>query len=230
MAILLSSNFWGGCFLVILLSGCIGDDIIFDEVDPVIRIMNPIDTIALGSSHQFEYVYFDNIGRETNAEGEVWESSNPNIINIGASGLANALEEGEAIISVMLSLDDNPVRDEHRVVVGDFTVLNQSSRSGTLRTTSSYTLKGDFILEMENDELFLSFSEDYEASSNLPGLFIYLTNNPNTIQNAFEIGAVEVFSGAHQYKIENVGIQDYSHVLYFCKPFVVKVGDGAFED
>ncbi|MEM9549152.1 MAG: hypothetical protein AAGA77_24405, partial [Bacteroidota bacterium] len=60
----------------------------------------------------------------------------------------------------------------------------------------------------------------------LPGLYVYLTNNRNTTANALEIGAVEVFNGAHTYTVEDVGINDYKFLLYFCKPFNVKVGDG----
>ena len=43
---------------------------------------------------------------------------------------------------------------------------------------------------------------------------------------ALEIGAVETFNGAHSYVIENTDISEYEFILYFCKPFVVKVGDG----
>ena len=39
---------------------------------------------------------------------------------------------------------------------------------------------------------------------------------------------VTVFSGAHSYQIVNAGIDitTYDYLLYYCKPFVVKVGDG----
>ena len=67
----------------------------------------------------------------------------------------------------------------------------------------------------------------YELS--LPGLYAYLTNNPSTVNNAFEIGRVETFSGAHSYRISGVGLNDYDDLLYWCKPFSVKVGDGEME-
>ena len=44
--------------------------------------------------------------------------------------------------------------------------------------------------------------------------------------NAFEIGRVATFSGVHSYTIPNKGINDYNYIVYFCKPFNVKVGHG----
>ena len=77
--------------------------------------------------------------------------------------------------------------------------------------------------------LKLSFADNYNASTALPGLYIYLTNNPSTNVGAYEIGAVTDFDGAHSYDLPNsISLMDYEYVLYFCKPFNVKVGDGQF--
>ena len=105
-------------------------------------------------------------------------------------------------------------------------------KSGTIATTSSYVLSGTFTLsELENSgDLRLSINDDYVADTALPGLYLYLTNNPSSIANALELGPVTVFNGAHQYTISDTGINDYSHLLYWCKPFTVKVGDGEIED
>ena len=72
----------------------------------------------------------------------------------------------------------------------------------------------------------LSLGEDYEADTSLPGLYIYLGNNPNSTADAFEIGPVTTFDGAHFYDLPTIGIYDYNYVLYWCKPFGVKVGEG----
>ena len=85
-------------------------------------------------------------------------------------------------------------------------------------------------LTEDGDDLLLQIGEDYEASSSLPGLYLYLTNNINSTANAFEIGMVDTFAGAHTYRIEDIGVNDYDHVLYYCKPFRVKVGDGSFDN
>lgn len=103
-----------------------------------------------------------------------------------------------------------------------------SIKSGTIATTSSYTLTGNFSLAQmaSTNNLLLSLSENYQASTSLPGLYVYLTNNPNSIANARSLGPVSVFNGAHTYTIQNEGINNFSYLLYWCEPFGVKVGGG----
>ncbi len=208
------------------LSGCIGDDIIFDEVDPEIRIMNPVDSIALGSSYQFFNVYFNNVGQPQTVP-VAWSSSDPDVISINDDGLAAALQNGSAIISVTYSGGSVPVQASVEVGVGENTVIIPTFRYGTVISTSSYLLEGDFELEdIGGGAIELRLASNYKASTSLPGLYIYLSNNPSTSVGALEIGAVTVFSGAHSYTLDGVGINDYAYVLYYCKPFNVKVGDG----
>lgn len=211
----------------LLLSACIGDDIINDRVEEVVRIINPVDSITVGDTANFVAMYFDNVGREASAEF-AWASSDQGVLAVSSDGQAIGLTEGNAVVSVELeSKDKGTIFDEFDVVVTQAEVLGLMSRSGTIRTTTFYTLEGSFTLTDNGDgKLTLAFEEDYKASANLPGLYLYLTNNPNTLDGALEIGEVEVFEGAHSYEIEDVELNAYSHLLYYCKPFVVKVGDG----
>lgn len=218
-------------FICLLLSGCIGDDIILDRVNTQLRLVNPIDTLGLGESYQFELVYFNNVGAEAMPPAVSWSSSSPEVISIDDRGLARALAMGRSSLRAEVISDEGETAAASLdLVVGTNTVSTSVDRSGSLRTTSSYLLTGDFTLSETADGVLLSFAENYSASTALPGLYVYLTNNPNTIDNALEIGRVEVFTGEHQYELKNVGLNDFSHVLYFCKPFRVKVGDGAFEN
>ncbi|MDY8136568.1 hypothetical protein [Aquimarina sp. 2201CG5-10] len=208
---------------------CIGEDIIDDQVDPVLRINNPLESLAIGETHQFEATYLNNIGQEENVD-LIWSSSDEAIISIDAMGLASALEEGEAIITV--STLDNSITSvaNSTLQITDETIVDNQSRTGTIITTSSYTLTGEFVLEnIPNEDIIrLSISDNYAASSSLPGLYVYFTNNPNTINGAYEIGPVTVFNGAHTFDISNQDVQlnQYSYLLYWCKPFSVKVGEG----
>ena len=121
--------------------------------------------------------------------------------------------------------------DAIEVVVSKEEVTGNPSeeRSGAIRTTSSYLLEGSFTLRQDGNDIVLEFADNYRASTSLPGLYVYLTNNPSTSNNAFEIGRVETFEGAHSYRISGVGLNDYDYLLYWCKPFSVKVGDGEME-
>lgn len=219
--------------LVLFLSGCIGDDIVEDTIEPTVRILNPVDTIARNTTYQYDAIYFNNVGKEENLNID-WISTDNSILSLDSSGLATAHQNGMVRVIAEVEVNDTKVvMDEDMVVVGDVTVVTQTSRMGSLRTTSSYELRGDFTLEEQNGMLTLSLASNYRASSSLPGLYVYLTNNPNTVSGAFEVGKAISFSGAHSYTIPataGVDLNDFNYVLYYCKPFNVKVGDGAFQN
>jgi len=218
---------------IVLMSSCIGDDIVLDTIAERISIENRIDSLQIDSSYQFSARFFNNIGEPVVADVN-WSSSDESIISITAQGLATGLALGCAVITSQVVLTDNSVvEDQVTVVVSEnetVVVAPPSERSGTIRTTSTYALEGSFTLREDNGQLLLEFSDDYRASSSLPGLYVYLTNNPSTINNAFEIGKVSTFSGAHSYAIPGPALEEYSHLLYFCKPFGVKVGDGEIQN
>lgn len=214
--------------LIAVLSGCIGDDIIDDRVDEQIRIMSNVDTIGFGEEYQFEASFFNNVGAETETTIE-WSSSDESIITIDQTGLAKAIESGMANIYASVDLTEKIIRDTISIVVGENTVVSIASRSGTIEASSFYTLEGSFTMTEEDGTVTIAFSDDYEASEALPGLYVYLTNNPNTVSDALEIGKVAVFKGEHTYELEGLDINEYNHLLYWCKPFRVKVGDGDIE-
>lgn len=213
-----------GLGLALLLSGCIADDFVADFVEPVLRITRSADSLAVGDTFDFTYEYFNEVG-QPQAVGALWTSSNPAVVAIdAASGKAEALAAGEAELSVSYG----GLSDVALVTAGGSTVENNDERSGIIRTTSSYLLQGSFVVRPNaTGGIVVSIADDYRASTALPGLYVYLTNNPATRVGALEIGRVTVFSGAHTYEIPNVGLDDYAYLLYYCKPFNVKVGDGS---
>lgn len=218
------------CVLTILASSCIGDDILDDFVEPVVRITNPIDTLEVGTSIQFSAMFFNNVGREETATVS-WSSLDPGIIQVGADGVANALTEGATEVIARVTFDGNSYEDRFPLVAGAATTAAVSERPGVIMTTTFYTLEGDFVMRtMEDNGVRIEVADNYVASNSLPGLYLYLTNNPNSTAGALEIGEVTVFSGAHTYEIPDVEIKEYEYLLYFCKPFSVKVGEGNFND
>ena len=218
-------------FLATLISSCIQDDIIFDTVAETLRISNPIDTLGLGDTFQLETRFTNNIGEVAEANIQ-WSSSAPDIINVDNTGLLSGLSQGNAEIFAEVTLPDNRfVADTLPILVADqTTTVEVLNRSGAIKTTTFYTLEGDFEITQVGDDLNIEFASNYEASRSLPGLYVYLTNNPNTVNGALEIGRVEVFQGVHSYLVEDVDIKEYDYLFYFCKPFRVKVGDGLIQD
>lgn len=207
--------------------GCTGTDVVDDMVPEKIEITNPIMSLKIGDSYELMYRYLNTVGMEEAAEVS-WSSSNEDVIQVGQDGAVTALKAGQSEITIML-LESNTVMDKLLVEAAEETVvISTGMKRGTISTTSSYELTGDF--EMINTEtgVKISIADNYVADDGLPGLYVYLTNNPSTVSGALEIGAVSVFSGSHTYEVEatDLTVETYAYLLYFCKPFNVKVGDG----
>ncbi len=209
------------------MTACIEDDFVQDEVDAELRITNTIDSLEIGSDFQLESIYLNNIG---SVEQVVitWTSSASDILAVDAQGLIMALSEGTATITATFQDGDLTLSDSRTISITSIPVAPPvfNSTNGTIVTTSSYILTGDFEYIETETGVQLNFSDNYSASTSLPGLFIYLSNNNNSINNALEIGGVDVFNGAHGYDISGVGFNDYRYIIYFCKPFNIKVGEG----
>jgi len=187
----------------LLFSACIGDDIIMDRVEETLRITSQAASIAAGETFQFEARYTNNIG-ETE-EGQVaWRSSDESILTIDQDGLATAVAQGFVTISAEATLEDGSIlKEEMEVEVSMVTVEIElpTSRSGVIKTTTFYDLEGDFTINAVDENLVIEIADNYKASDALPGLYVYLTNNPNSINDALEIGEVKVFEGAHTYEL-----------------------------
>ncbi len=212
----------------LFMHACIQDDFVDDEVDPILRINESIDSLEINTSYQYEATYLNNVGSPESVD-IVWSSSDSEIIEMTEDGLATAKAEGSATITASFDDGNRALEATNLVHVGDnTTIVEQASIMGFIETTTFYDLEGDFIYEETETGTRLSFADNYVASAGLPGLYIYLSNNRNSIANALEIGGVETFSGAHSYEIPDVGLMDYQFIVYFCKPFNVKVGDGEF--
>ncbi len=219
--------------LSLVMASCIENDYISDLIEERIAINNPVSEVELNSSYQFEATFFDNIGQPADVP-LTWSSSNVDVAIISSTGLLTAIAEGSTLITASTTLEnDKVVAEEFSITVTSNPINTEPiSKSGVIITTSSYLLEGNFTISeiADSNNLNLEIAENYQASTALPGLYLYLTNNPNSINGALELGPVQVFNGAHAYEIEDVGINDYAFLLYWCKPFTVKVGEGEIND
>lgn len=219
------ASFWPLLLVALFLTGCIGDDLVFDEVDPELRITTSVDTLGINSDYQFKASYFNSVGLEEAVQVQ-WQSDDDSIISVSPEGRAFGMKLGTTMLHASYDNGQTILTASVSVTVGTSTISAPVQKSGMISTTSSYALTGSFTLTENGEDLVLEFAEDYNASTALPGLYVYLSNNANTNAGAYEIGAVEIFGGQHTYLIDNTGINDYTYVLYYCKPFNVKVGDG----
>ena len=219
--------------IIFIISSCIGDYYLDDFVEPSIRFSNSLDSIAVGDSFQLTYKYFDNSGREASLNDVTWSSSDPDKISVTNTGLMTGVAEGTSTIGISAMIDGLFINDEQEVIVGANTVITEqkTKKSGTLRSTSQYLLKGSFTLEQQEDgTLLLSFVDDFAATRNLPELHGFLSNNANSFQGALDLGPTTIYEGAHSFVIgPGVGIDDYKFLTYWCLPFAVKVGDATID-
>lgn len=221
---------------ILPLFSCVKTDLINDRVDPKIFISNPLLELKKnGAPHQFEVNYFNYVGKEIENPNVSWSSSDPTVLAITEDGLATGIEHGTATVTAtLITTEENlTITNTDEVKVSMATLTESIEFIGTIVSTSNYELGGSYVLKVyedENDILRLSLGDDYVASTSLPGLYVYLGNNPNSVADAFEIGAVTVFQGAHFYNLPStISIYDYSYILYWCKPFDVKVGEGQIQ-
>ncbi len=220
--------------VLFFLQSCIQDDVINDRQDENFSITNPIEELTVSETYQYTTKYTDNVGKLVDLPIK-WTSSDNNIATVSASGLVSGIAEGKVTITASVDTEEGKtITETNDITITTTQVDNSGSieeKSGTIATTSSYVLTGTFtIKEIEGtNDLELRINDDYRASTALPGLYLYLTNNKNTVNNAKEIEAVSVFNGAHTYIIRDTGINDFSHLLYWCKPFGVKVGDAEIQ-
>jgi len=191
-----------------------------------IVFLNPKANIAVSETHQYNVKFYNGSGEEEVTD-ITWSSSNPAKVIVDVNGLVTGVSAGTATIKAETVINNKTIENTTSITITE-AEENTNLKSGVIKTTSSYNLKGSFTLsEIKNsNNLLLVIESDYEASTSLPGLYVYLSNNPNSIGSALEIAAVTTFSGAHTYTINNKGINDYAYVLYWCKPFGVKVGEG----
>ena len=221
---------------ILPLFSCVKTDYKNDRVDPKIFVSNPLLELKKnGEPHQFEVSYFNYVGKEIENPNVSWSSSDPTVLAITEDGLATGIEFGTATVTATLTTAEEnlTISNKDDVEVSTATLTESIEFIGTVVTTSNYELGGSYVLKIhedENDVLRLSLGDDYVASTSLPGLYIYLGNNPNSIADAHEIGPVTVFQGAHFYDLPStISIYDYSYILYWCKPFGVKVGEGQIQ-
>ena len=215
--------------LLIGVGACVGTDLVEDAQEPELRLTARVDALAVGEAFRLEATFFDAVGREAAAE-IAWESDRPGVLGVDAAGLATALAPGRALVTATALAGETPVRDTVGIAVADTVVdAGPQSRSGRIETQSSYELAGDFTVTDTGGGVRIEVAEDYVASTALPGLYVYLSNNDASTADALEIGPVEVFRGAHAYTVAGVGLDEYRYLLYFCKPFNVRVGSGEIQ-
>ncbi|MDN5203206.1 DM13 domain-containing protein [Fulvivirgaceae bacterium BMA10] len=216
----------GILLMLVIVSGCIGTDFIEDVlIPPRVVISAKVDSLKVGESFQFVGEYYDSLGEEKPRQ-IAWQSSDANIISVDNTGLATALSEGDITITASVG----NVMDVIMVNAGQVTSEVATERTGSFRGNFDYDVQGTFTLKEVDGSLVLEFSSNFTASRG-PGLYIYLSNSQSSVGGGVELGKLKANSGEQSYDVPaSVELNDYNHVLVYCKPFGVAFGVGTFND
>ena len=199
-------------------------------VTPIVRITNSISGLVEGTTHDFDIEFKNELDQVINPSSVSWTSSSPSILSVDLDGIITAESEGSSTITVAVVYDGTTYEREI-----DITVMPNTSSSddtpevltGTFESSTFYTLEGSYTIEADGDDLIVSFGSDYKADTRLPGYGIFLSNSSSSVSEDVAIPVVirpDIFKGEVSYTVENVGIRDYNHLLFWCIPFSVKVG------
>lgn len=215
--------------LLLLLTSCIGEDVVSDLTQESIKITASPDTheLAIGDSIQFSAQYFDNSGTEVEGQTFVWTSSDPSKVTINANGLATRVDTG----GVNITVSTNGIEQ--------FWSLDQGiiTRTGTFDDSySSYKTIGTVSLEDPgNGDLMIRFHADADIGHG-PKLYLILANSINSsyavVEGSNPVNATFAqvtanrlssgFSGETYFTPPaGVNINDYDYVVMYCNFGVV---------
>lgn len=212
------------------------DTLTIDVRSSIFEINEDISILGLGETHQFTATFMSFLGDST-TQDIVWSSSDPDIISIDAkTGLARGLATRTANIIASINSEELNLSDTIRIEVkasGTETILFE--RTGALQGSGGYALSGDMKLKENGDgSLIFSFADNFSFSG-APGPYLYLSNNPNSIANALEIGKLPTTrnpgTGAFEVgEIRGTNLNEYNYLVFWCKPFQVKLGSGELDN
>lgn len=120
-------------------------------------------------------------------------------------------------------VDDPPVNNIPPTMV-------DGKLQGTFVSANGYKASGMAVLEDDNGDIILSFSDDFMASFAL-GTFIYLANNNSSgtsiRSNGIELDEIKK-NGSHTFnvtqKFPGTTISQYKYVIVLCKPASIVFG------
>ncbi|MEM7037644.1 MAG: hypothetical protein AAF570_11745 [Bacteroidota bacterium] len=211
--------------LLLVLSGCIGTDIIDDpRVPPRLTIHPRIDSLPAGDSIQFTTTYTNEIGQEE-AQQALWSSTSPADVSIDGQGWARSHTGNSAQIIAFA----NGAADT--LTLNTAGVSNSTAmRTGSFVGVGGYNAAGTATLEPQPDgSLKLLFGTDFVASAG-PSLYILLANHTNgnymVVPGTQSVSATSAqitpermmnFAGEMEFTVPaDVSIVDFDFVVLYC--------------
>jgi uncharacterized protein YjdB len=189
-----------------------------------VLISPALSTLAMGANASLTATAFT-ITNQVVAGAVTWASSQTNVATVSPTGFVNALSVGTTMITAT-------VAGVSSVPLALTVTSGERVASITPGPVPGDASRGTARLVRVNGGLELRFDSDFTSNSG-PGLYVYLANcnlitgsNSGSCQRV-ELGSLKSTQGQQTYAVpSSVGINDYSHVLVHCRPFVITFGSG----
>lgn len=179
-----------------------------------VTIQGGKSSMLVGESLTLTASAYNGFDQIVEAEEIVWESSDASVIEI-EDGVIKALAIGKSNITAHVEgVSSQPLIIE---------VSEAGLREGSFEGAAGHKASGKAILNTANDGVRLELSDDFSAD-NGPGLYLYLSNQPNNVDAGVEIAPLTKLAGSSNYEIDGVSLADFNYVIIYCKPFRVVVG------
>lgn len=224
--------------ILLALSSCIGEDIVYDTIPERIEINTSFSNFKVGDSRLLAASFFDNIGQNQAVVFDIKSDNNTvvEVDNTTKSLMAKSI--GTANIEVSTIYKNQKTKNIFLITVLDAnttTVPVVPTKTGTLKKTSSYESAGDFEIIAITGGIRINFANNYVADKTLPGFAMYLANNPLTRTGAKKIdfqGDADgvIYKGAFSLDIMGVGLNDFGYLTHWCDPFNIRVGEAEIKN
>ncbi|NJB83014.1 Ig-like domain-containing protein [Wenyingzhuangia aestuarii] len=227
--------------LVLSSTSCIKEDIINDAVPEEVRIITNTSTIREGDVIILKASYFNEVA-QIETRTLTWETTNPAVLSVdNLTSNITGVAEGIATITVKVNGNNGELSDSRTITVlkaGEpipEPTPSDGEKKGSLQKTSSYVSSGDFTIVETSSGIRIDVADNYRADTTLPGFAMFLTNNPNSLTNAYQVDAFDDADGAHytgafSFTVDGVGINDYRYLVHWCRPFTIQVGEALITD
>ena len=224
--------------ILLALSSCIGEDIVYDTIPEKITINNLFSNFKVGETTTLDAFFLDNVGSRQAVVFDIQSDNNAVVEVDNITKKFTAKSKGSANIAVSTIYKNKKVENKFSITVIDAGTITEPivpTKIGTFRKTSSYESAGDFEIIAISGGIRIKFASNYVADKTLPGFAMYLTNNSATREGALKIdyqGDANgvVYKGAFSLDIMGIGLNDFGYLTHWCDPFNIRVGEAEIKN
>lgn len=186
-----------------------------------VNVTASANSLSVGNTLQLTASAQNINGDDINSTNYTWSSDNSSVATVSASGVVTGVANG--VVNITATVDG--VNSQNF----EITVGSGNEVSGTFSGRGSYKVSGRVTLKAgDNNTLELTLGSNFSSSAG-PGLHVYLSNSGTSASGGLEIAPLRKTSGSDTYQVIGANLDQYKHVLIYCKPFTVIFGSAELQ-